>query len=152
MTILQRGRPRPLTHRVRGLTVYLFRLVVWLGLSAPRSAVKPVGRQPLEGSPHPEAREAWTPPPAGFPTGPSPCPPPPPLPAPIRMVSLLLFICEGRAGCREAAPQWACPGGLPPWRPSFRFGLGCHLDPNPRPHLWGLWSPAPAKGLRSCSL
>lgn len=38
MTILQKGRP--LTHRVRGLTVCLFRLSGWLGLSVPWSAAE----------------------------------------------------------------------------------------------------------------
>lgn len=107
MTILQRGRPRPLTHRVRGLTVCLFCLAGWLGLSAPWSAVK-LSRQPLEGSPtqrrgRPGRR------PCRFSNWPQPMSPTPATPRPHQDGFLLLFICEGRAGCREASPAMSLP-------------------------------------------
>lgn len=104
------------------------------------------------GEPHPAAREAWTPPLQVFQLAPAHVRPPPPLPAPIRMVSCYCSFVRAELAAGRQAPQWACPGGLPPWRPSFRFGLGYVTWAPTLGLISGALSPAPAKGLRSCSL
>lgn len=103
MTILQRGRPRPLTHRVRGLRVCLFRLAGWLALSVPWSGAE-LGRQPLEGSPtqrrgRPGRR------PCRFSNWPQPMAPP--ATPPRRVSCYCSFVRAELAAGRRAAPMEA---------------------------------------------
>lgn len=73
-------------------------------LAGAERAVEQSGARPTAsgGEPHPAAREAWPPPLQVFQLAPAHGPPAnPPGGFP------LLFVCEGRAGCREAG----CPHG-----------------------------------------
>lgn len=120
MTILRMGKSGTLTHLACGLR----------GVSVPSGcpagaerAVELCRARPTAsgGEPHPAVREAWPPPLQVFQLALAHVHPP----TPTKDGFLLLFVCEGRAGCREAGPVVGGPlgpAGLSPWRPSPGLG------------------------------
>lgn len=83
--------------------------VLSLCLAGAERAVERCRARPIAsgGEPHPAAREAWPPPLQVFQLAPAHVPPA--TPRPHQDGFLLLFICEGRAGCREAVPAMGLP-------------------------------------------
>ena len=123
--------PCPLAERCLRLSVCLS---VSPGPSTLGSSAELSSQQPLEGSHTRPAREAWPPPLQVFQLAPAHFP---------QDGFLLLFLCEGRAGRRQAGPVVGGhlgPAGLTPWRPSPAPAWDAQLGPQPRASALGLRS------------